>query len=99
MHRLSSFQSERLERSLASLEKLDVHLEKQSSAAHHAIGYVVPFGTLVHNPDAVAHMCAQLTAHTNGGIVDVVDVPGLMQDVDGKECGKMVVVTAAVPGA
>lgn len=91
--KLSQFQSDQLKRSLASLESLHADLStKDPEAEGHAVAYVLAFSTLVSNPVAVEHFSSRIKETASAGVVDALDVEGLMTDVEGKQAGKLVVV-------
>lgn len=102
-HKLTKFQSEQLEKSLGHLEALNNHFKSTAEGAAaegptstHPVAYILAFSTLVNNPLAVQHLTKRLEEIATSGVVDAVDIEGLMMDHMGRKAGKLVVVNAFV---
>lgn len=95
--KLDSYKSQQLEKSLAALQQLDDAMKGREPGEGHAVAYVLAYSTLVNNPTAVQHMCARLKAVAHAGMVDALEIDGMMQNAAGQEAGKMVVINAVVP--
>lgn len=100
---LSEFQSTQLTQSLKHLEELNESFKQKMSQPYesesgngHAVAYILAFSTLVNNPLAVKHLTERLTDVTISGVVDAMDVDGMMADSSGREAGKLVVINAVV---
>ena len=98
-NKLSKFKSKNLQASLASLEALHKHLQSlpETAVETHGVSFVLAYATLTGNVAAVDHFCDRIKAVAADGVVDALSVSGLMVDHDGKEAGKVVVVTVGVP--
>ena len=100
---LSEFQSTQLTQSLKHLEALNESFKRKMSQPYeaeaangHAVAYIIAFSTLVNNPLAVRHMVQRLESVAVSGVVDAMDVEGMMADSSGREAGKLVVINAVV---
>jgi len=95
--RLDAYKSEQLEKSLSALRQLDDAMKGRDPGNGHAVAYVLAYSTLVNNPAAVQHLCARLKSCAHAGMVDALEVDGLMLNAMGKQAGKLVVINAVVP--
>jgi len=95
--KLDEFKSAQLEKSLAALKQLDETMNGRDPGDGHAVAYVLAYSTLVNNPSAVQHLCSRLKSCAHAGMVDALEIDGLMQSASGEEAGKMVVINAVVP--
>jgi hypothetical protein len=95
--KLDEFKSAQLDKSLDALKQLDDSMQGRDPGNGHAVAYVIAYSTLVNNPAAVQHLCTRLKAVAHAGMVDALDIDGLMQNASGKEAGKLVVINAVVP--
>ena len=100
---LNQFQTSQLTSSLKHLEQLNEKLMVNTSSVEadpnvgHAVAYILSFSTLVNNPLSVKHLCDRLSSIAMSGVVDSVEVDGLMRDSQGRNAGKMVIINAVVP--
>lgn len=94
---LTEFKSAQLNKSLAALKQLDDAMTGRDPGNGHAVAYVLAYSTLVNNPVAVQHLCSRLKEVSVAGMVDSLEIDGMMQTHSGKEAGKMIVINSVVP--
>ena len=105
-HKLTEFQSGQLAKSLAHLsslnesfkEKLGSYGDESSDEIipGHPVAYILSCSTLVNNPLAVKHLTDRLKNVALSGVVDAVDVEGMLKDHVGRSAAKLVVINAVI---
>lgn len=94
---LDEFQSAQLEKSLDALKQLNESMSGRDPGDGHTVAYIIGYSTLVNNPAAVLHLCTRIKSEAHAGMVDSLEIDGLMKSSTGLEAGKMVVINAVVP--
>lgn len=105
-HKLTEFQSSQLAKSLAHLQSLNESFKEKLGSygdessdeliPGHPVAFILSFSTIVNNPLAVKHLADRLKKISVSGVVDAVDIEGMMSDYKGRSAGKLVMINAVV---
>ncbi|MDA9603536.1 hypothetical protein N9S30_00110 [bacterium] len=98
--RLNAARSASYASNLKRLDEMNARLHRPNDGQA-TLDYIVPFAALIDNEAAIGVLCDHVesvcsSSSSSAAAVEVQDVPGLLEDADGNDIGKLVMLTISM---